>query len=604
MSETRSRAPLSATICLLTCAICLPLSVPAHAQDDDVMRAMRDELARSMLQLQLGHLEKPYFLAYRVEERDAADVTASFGAVIASMFLHNRFLTVEVRVGSPKLDNTNFLSMSFLNQGGLAGGFGGIVQLPLGDNYKEIRRQIWLATDNAYKKAVENLSRKRAALQNQTISEEIPDFSQQKSATLMEALTPAKIEAASLEELARSLSGVYRGSAKVFTDSAHVTADQTFIRYVNSEGTAFTRVDPKAALVLMAGTQAPDGAPLRDYLAVYGRSLNELPALSELKNRALAMGERLEKLRAATVVDQYDGPVLFEGEAAGELFGEVMAPALLALRVPASDAPQFGAISAQLRNPLQDRIGGSVLPGFLSVADDPTLRDYQGTSLLGPLPIDDDGVPTRRTLLVQNGILKTLLTMRVPVRGITQSSGNRRGGTVCPTNLLVTVAGGLSEQEMKTKLQSLITQRGLPFGIMVTRLANPLIGDPQDVMASLMNSFMQGQGGGGPTQTALVAYKVYQDGREELIRNVTLEGLSTAAFRDIVAASASSTVYCTPFISMRNTFFALFGGGALAETSGPLVSLIVPSLLFDDVALNPSPQQYPKLPLSSRPVGD
>ena len=38
-------------------------SAPAFAADDDVMRAMRDELARSMRKLQLENLEKPYFVA-------------------------------------------------------------------------------------------------------------------------------------------------------------------------------------------------------------------------------------------------------------------------------------------------------------------------------------------------------------------------------------------------------------------------------------------------------------------------------------------------------------------------------------------------------------
>jgi len=595
---------LRASFCFLLSAFCLLFSELARAQDDVVLRAMRDELARSMQELQLEKLEKPYFIAYRVQEKNAADVMASFGAVLASASNRNRFLTVEVRVGSPKLDNTNFLSMSFLNRGGLAGGFGGASQLPLGDNYKELRRQLWLATDSAYKKALEDLSRKRAALQNKTGAEEIPDFSAQGPAAITEAQTPAKIDVAQLETLTRSLSAVFKGSPAIFTDSAHVMMEQTYTRYVNSEGTTFTCNTPVASVVLLAGTQAADGAPLRDFLAAYGHSIDDLPSPRVLESRALAMEQRLEKLRSATLVDHYNGPVLFAGQAAAELFSQVIAPAFLAGRLPLSDAPQFGLFSASLENPYQDRLGGRVLPDFLSVADDPTLNRYQDEPLLGARRVDDDGVPTRRTVLVENGTLKTLLATRDPIAGVTQSTGSRRGGTVAPSNLLVTVTQGLPEEAIKARLLSIVQQRGKPFGIVVERLANPMAGEAQDVMMSLMGSVMPGQGGEGPTRLALVAYKVFPDGHEELVRNVAIDGVTAASFKDVVAASASSLVYSTPFLSMRNSMFSIFAGGSPVEAVAPLVSFVVPSLLFDDVTLKRPMKEIPKLPLSSRPVGD
>jgi hypothetical protein len=604
MSKTTWRKLSSAALCLLLSAFCLLVSDPARAQDDVVLRAMRDELARSMQQLQLEKLEKPYFIAYRVQEKNTADVLASFGAVLASASVRHRFLTVEVRVGSPKLDNTNFLSMSFLNRGGLARGFRGVSQLPLEDNYKELRRQLWLATDSAYKKALEDLSRKRAALQNKTGAEEIPDFSAQQPATVTEAPTPAKIDVAQLETLARSLSAVFKGSPAIFADSAHVTVEQRYTRYVNSEGTTFTRGTPVASVVLLAETQAADGAPLRDFLAAYGHSMDELPSPRELESRALAMGQRLEKLRFATLLDHYNGPVLFEGQAAAELFSQVIAPALLAARRPVSDTPQFDMFSAQLENPFQDRLGGRVLPDFLSVADDPTLSRYQDEPLLGASRVDDDGVPTRRAVLVENGTLKTLLATRDPVAGVAQSTGSRRGGTVAPSNLLVTVTQGLPEEAMKAKLLSLVQQRGKPFGIVIERLANPMAGEAQDMMMSLMSSILPGQGGEGSTRLALVAFKIFPDGHQEPVRNVAIDGVSTASFKEIVAASVNSLVYSTPFLSMKNSVFSIFSGGSPAETAAPLVSFVVPSLLFDDVTLKQPMKEIPKPPLSSRPVGD
>ncbi len=576
----------------------------SRAEDDVVLRVMRDELARSMQQLQLEKLEKPYFMAYRVQEKNTADVMASFGALLASASARYRLLTVEVRVGSPKLDNTNFLSMSFLNRGGLSGGFGGTSQLPLEDNYKELRRHIWLATDSAYKKALEDLSRKRAAFQNKTSTEEIPDFSPQQPATITEAERLAKIDVAQLEVLARGLSAVFKGSPTVFTDSAHVMMEQTYTRYVNSEGTTFTRNTPVASILLLAATQAADGAPLRDFLAAYGHSIDDLPSPRDLQNRALSIGERLEKLRSAPLVDHYNGPVLFEGQAAAELFSQVIAPALLAVRRPLSDAPQFELFSASLENPYQDRLGGRVLPDFLSVTDDPTLSRYEDDPLLGATRVDDDGVPTRRTVLVENGILKTLLATRDPVAGVAQSTGSRRGGTVAPSNLLVTVTQGLDDKAMKAKLLSIVQQRGKPFGIIVERLANPMAGEARDMMLSLMSSVMPGQGGESSTKLAMVALKIFPDGHEEPVRNVAIEGVSTASFKQIVAASRNLLVYSTPFLNMSPSVFSVFAGGSPAQAAVPLVSFVVPSLLFDDLTLKRPMKEIPKPPLSSRPIGD
>ena len=51
-----------------------------HAEDDILQRALRDELARSMQQLQLEDLERPYFISYRVREVKSKSSSATFGS--------------------------------------------------------------------------------------------------------------------------------------------------------------------------------------------------------------------------------------------------------------------------------------------------------------------------------------------------------------------------------------------------------------------------------------------------------------------------------------------------------------------------------------------
>ena len=120
-------------IAVASLLLALAAALPARAQDDVVMKAMRDELDRSMKQLQLENLEKPYFIAYRVVDSESTSVSASFGALDSSSQGRSRRISVEVRVGSYQLDNTNFFSFN-LNMSSMVQAFNGTAELPLDDD--------------------------------------------------------------------------------------------------------------------------------------------------------------------------------------------------------------------------------------------------------------------------------------------------------------------------------------------------------------------------------------------------------------------------------------------------------------------------------------
>ena len=114
-----------------------------------------------------------------------------------------------------------------------------------------------------------------------------------------------------------------------------------------------------------------------------------------------------------------------------------------------------------------------------------------------------------------------------------------------------------------------------------------------------MFSAMTGQPGAGTT--VLLAYKVYPDGREEMIRGAQLSGLNAESFKGIVAASESATVFSsahTPQFNFSSSFFFSFGAEMAAASSLPIVSYVVPSLLFEDLSLTKAPQETPKPPIS------
>jgi predicted Zn-dependent protease len=581
---------------LQTAAAALILLCPtfAPAQDDVPMRAMKDEMARSIAELQLQKMDKPYFLAYRMDEINQTSVSAMLGSLTEEQPMRTRLIGVEVRVGDYALDNSNYVSLR--NLGGRAGMFSGISQAPLDDNYQQIRRDFWLATDGQYKKALEDISAKRAALEMRQHKDDVPDFIKETPATQMEP--PQKNQAVDeLKTLARDVSAVFKNTPDIYGSSVDLEYRNFYTRYTNSEGSSFTRAQPLFKLQISAHTQAADGLPISDSINLYGRTMADLPSKEVLISRTRAMADRILKLRTASSLEHYNGPVLFEGDAAGEIFAQQFATGLMAVRTPLSDDPRFEAFFNQMTAQMGgasfvDKIGGRVLPEFLNVSDNPVLPDYKGARLLGASKIDDDAVKTRETKLIEHGVLKTLLSTRDPVRSVPQSTGSRRGWGATPSNLFVTSEKSLTTDELHQELLHRAKDHGLDYGIIVRRVGG-------GAAASFMKMAARMAQQGGSSDAMAEVYKLYADGHEEIVQGVELAEMTAGTFKDIVAVGDTPVVFTDEFIPRVG---ALFAGGASASSNVPVVSCVVPSLLFEEVSLAKTQGPFPNLPVSPSPL--
>ncbi len=552
----------------------------AKADEDALMQAMRAELARAVEQLRMEELEAPYFVAYTVWDIERKGTQASFGALLPSSESRTRFLSAEVRVGEPSFDNTNFLSMSLLTRDSRR-----TARLPLEDNVVELRRQIWLATDAAYKNALEGLAAKRAALKNATRGEELGDLSPVEPYTHFEVPdrnVPTLLE---MQPLVRNLSRLFTSMPDIVASTARAAARHRRIYYVNSEGSSFIRNDPTVYLNVVAQTQAPDGTVLRDFVAAYGHTWDQIADQDAITSRVIAMGQALTSRRAAADIDTYIGPVLFEGQAAAELLAQLLVSRLVGRRPPDTEATPGFSMSVP-GGPFADKIGARVLARSLSLRDDPTLL---GGGFLGGFKVDDEGVPAQATSLVENGVLKTLLTTRNPVRGVDGSTGNRRGSSPAPSNLLLTSRRGMSQEDMLDELMLLVEERQAEYGIIVRRMGNPGF-QPTSDFRSFVFSSRTG------VENAILAYKVYPDGREELIRKAEFSALADSIFKEVLAASESSTVYTFLYPLPRSTFQVGVPG-----LNGHLVSVSVPDLLFEELTLRKPTGNVPHLPVASHP---
>ena len=582
-------------------------AIPSLAADDVLMRAMRDELARSMKKLQLENLQKPYFIAYRAVESDGCYVGASFGAITtssceppASGQTRTRSLAVDVRVGDYARDNTNFYAPRLATAGVVRPLIDGGLAVPIDENYDEIRRQLWLATDSAYKNALDLYAKKKAALANRNRTDDAPDFSKEQPVTENQTAPPIVWNRATIEGTVKTLSALFRETPGIADSEVWLNANNWLTHYVNSEGASYTRQASFATLQVNAATQAEDGMTLTDFDVMYGRTLDELPTAAEMTRRVRSLASRLNGLRKATLVERYTGPVLFEGQAAGELFFQGFANVLVGVpRVVVDDLRFESAYNANAG--LADRIGSRILPDFLSITDSPAAREFQGKPLLGGYTVDEEGVKAGSTSLVEKGVLKTLLHTRALLPGTTQSTASRRGPFPMPSNLIVAAGKTMNAEQLKAELIRLVKQRGAEFGIVVRRVGNPILA------ASLNRSvIIISTGGSAPGSIAVEpvteAYKVFPDGHEELARNLTINGLTLATFKDILAVSDSPMVYSAP---MRNTVRVPVMATGFIQYGGPtVVSAVVPSFLFEEMTLERPKGDIPNLPFTRHPFFD
>jgi TldD protein len=154
-----------------------PAASAVPADSDRTLAAMQDEMDRSRQRLELKIPDKseparPYYIQYRLLDLNVRTIVAEFGALVSSTAGRNRIMSVDVRVGDYKLDSSNFITDE-----GFAGFLGSTGTVGIDRDYESLRQDLWLATDQSFKAAVENLSKKQAFVSRLAKAPSIPDFS-------------------------------------------------------------------------------------------------------------------------------------------------------------------------------------------------------------------------------------------------------------------------------------------------------------------------------------------------------------------------------------------------------------------------------------------
>jgi TldD protein len=551
----------------------LPAAALPSSSDPAIMQAMSSELDRAMTTLgssatpkadvKAGALPpKPYFLSYSVADAENVSISAQYGAIMSSNTAHTRTADVQIRLGSPALDNTHGdHRTSALTT----------LPLPLSDNKDAIERTLWFATNRGYGKALDALEKVKTEQQVRAKEEDLSaDFSkEQPQADVLPSLPKLDVDKAAWEQRLREITAVFKGFPDIYYDTAIMQTSNETDYFVSSEGAHVATPNQVARLIVVARTRAADGMDLFRVETFEADKTGNLPAQGEVLEKTVAMAKNLDDLRAAPITEPYNGPAILSGRAAAVFFHEVLGHRLEGQRQRGDEEGQ--TFTKLLNKP--------ILPKFLSVADDPTIREFNGHPLSGHYAFDDEGDPARKVDLVQDGVLKTFLMSRQPIASVQSSNGHGRAETgKMPTgrqgNLIVTSTKTVSDTELREMLKAEAKKQGKAYGLYFEDISSGFAvttrRSPQAFQV-----------------IPLVVYRVYVDGRpDELVRGVSIVGTPQAALMSIMATGDHQDI---------------FNGECGAESGTIPVSAVAPAMLVSAIETQKQAQGTSRPPIVPAP---
>lgn len=485
-------------------------------QSDDLLQLLQAELQKNKTQFDQNQ-SGVYLLSYRVDEQTTHSVWTSMGSLLSANQKTERFLTVQVRVGSYELDNFHELRDDYSDY------LSGIstVKLPLTDDSQAIAQIIWRETDRAWREAKQRYEKVKANVAVKAEADDhAPDYSNAAQETYFE---PAIIDTLFHEnewiDRLKTLSSVFKQNQDIQTGYASI--NYTILRkyFVNSENTYIVQNTTGCHLYLSVEGQADDGMFLPLFKSYYAHTPDLMPLQSDIFIDAQVLNDKISQLVKAPVAEAYTGPALLSKEAAGVFFHEIFGHRVEGQRLKQSTDGQT----------FKKMLHEQVLPQDMSIIFDPSLKYYQGLPLNGYYQYDDEGFLGYRVPVVENGILKHFLMTRTPIDNFPLSNGHARAQAGYQpvsrqSNLIVETSHPYTDEQLRAMLIAEAKAQGKAYGYLFSLVQ----GGFTTTGRYMPNAF---------NVTPLEVYRIYVDGRpDELVRGVDLVGTPLSMFSKVEAA--------------------------------------------------------------------
>jgi TldD protein len=547
---------------LITLAFSLPL---AAASAPSLLDILSDELQRNVTILKQKADPPPYYMDYTVTDEESQSLSATLGTIDSNGKAHHRYLDINLRVGTPQLDNYHSIDdeKGRVRQNE--------VVFPLDDVSDAVRRKLWLETDKTYKLAARRLIEIKS---NQAVkvkaADSSADFSNEPPSVYQEPPPAIGNLDAEWAQRARKWSAELADYPDVLYSNVSLSAQRISKYMVSTEGTRLLHGRDFVSLSIVARGKATDGMDLVALQDFQAADLAHLPQPVEIEVAAKRVGQHLADLVQAPTVEPFVGPAILSGKAAAVFFHEIFGHRIEGHRQKDESEGQT----------FTKAVGTPVLPSFLSVVFDPTRKTLDGMDLNGYYTYDDEGVKARPVTVVENGVLKTFLMSRSPIDGVDHSNGHGRRepgleAVSRQSNLIVESKKQVSDQALRQMLIAEIKRQNKPYGLFFDEIT----GGYTTTQRRGLQAF---------TVIPLMVYRVFPDSRpDELVRGVDIVGTPLSSFAKILATSDKPEV---------------FNGYCGAESGQVPVSASSPAILVSEIEIQKKQHSQDRPPFLGRPI--
>jgi TldD protein len=535
---------------------------------DKLMDILNEEIQREKNELQ-SQENPPYYISYRVDDEYNAEISSSFGVITKSETKKARILTVAVRVGDYKVDNTHEIRGTWDNWDD----YSFTINLPLGDDADGIKQVLWQVTNDMYKTAAAKYEKVRANIAVKVDKEDkSPDFSNEEIEQYYDA--PFKPEETGLDlnkwkEKIKKYSLPFLDEQTLYIGNSSFDYKAVRKYFVSTEGAKIAQNLTYTRVFINGEIKADDGMVLPLYKDYFAFKPENIPEDEIIIKDAKAMVKKLQELKKAPVAETFTGPALLSGSASGVFFHEIFGHRVEGQSMKEeSDAQTY-----------KKKVGTSILSKDFTVIFDPTINNIDGKDLNGYYKYDDQGIKARKVTVVEKGILKDFLMSRCPIENFSKSNAHGRAEAGLQpvsrqSNLLVKTSHPYTMEELKKKLKAEAKKQGKEYGY----LFEEVVGGFTFTGRVIPNSF---------NVMPVEVYRIYTDNRpDELVRGVDLVGTPLTMFSHVEAAGGKE---------------GMFTGMCGAQSGWVPVSAVSPTLLVTQIETQKKSKSQEKPIILPRP---
>ena len=524
------------------------------------LRVLSEELNRNFKILKK---QKPpvYYLSYFFYDMYNMSVSVSEGGIRRKTQGPSYYVQVSARAGSPQMDNTRTLKTktpagdkNFLEN-----------TLASGNNEKVLKITLWELTQRAARSAQRNFSDVQADQQNASErADNSDDFVFPPKENFCRTATFADFDLDQIAARLTDASSLTKGHAFVLESDFSFSASYGHRYFADSRGTLLKTPTNLVRMSYSLTAENKDGQILNRSKSYDVQTPEELPTDEQLRNDIKQSIAELQALLQAPEAEPITVPAILKNKAMAVFVHEVLGHRMEGHR---QKQDSFGRT-------FTDKIGQAVVSPVLTIVDDATLPSFNNIPLRGYYEYDSEGVKVRPVTLIEKGVLKEFLMSSSPIKNFPLSNGHGRATlgkrpVARMGNTRVIADPVVSYDTLEKMLLAEIQTQQKPYGIIIEDLS------------------------GGFTQTSTyspqafkleptLVYRLYPDGRKEMIRGADMVGTPLVSFNAVIAAADD---------------YDVFNGSCGAESGWVPVSSIAPSVLLKSLEIEKTTKSMHKPPV-------